>query len=282
MTFDELFSKRYGLRPTPEGLIDSDVPQSARIGLFYVLEPFLGKVYSLYNFYGNICIALRISRETRDYYLGQPSNLIPIVIEGLVTECNWWQLYDICEVVYRELKLRSYKEQLCEQVNKLFIDEQLGFEMREGKIEKVGSGFVDAEVKEARYLLKEPEFKGADEHFEKAIKALNVRPNPDVENCVKDAVAAIESVGRIIAGNEKVLLSDVIKNMAKKGIMPKPLDEAIQKVYAYRGSEPGIAHGLVRASQVTINEAEFVLAMSAAIIIYIVKKREDYKRLITM
>ena len=147
--------------------------------------------------------------------------------------------------------------------------------MRKGKIEKVGSGFVDAQVKEARYLLKEPEFKGADEQFEKAIKHLNIRPNPDVENCVKDAVGAIESVGRIIVNDDKALLSDIIKDMTNNGIIPKPLDQAIQKLYAYRGDQPGVAHGLVGASKVTIDEAELVLAMSAAIIIYLVKKGKD-------
>jgi hypothetical protein len=44
-------------------------------------------------------------------------------------------------------------------------------------------------------------------------------------------------------------------------------------VYAYRGSEPGVAHGAVQASKVTVDEAEFVLGMAAAIIIYLVKKR---------
>ena len=68
-------------------------------------------------------------------------------------------------------------------------------------------------------------------------------------------------------------LDDIIKDFAKKGIIPKPLDQSIQKLYAYRGDQPGVAHGLVGASKVTIDEAELILAMSAAIIIYLVKKR---------
>ena len=151
--------------------------------------------------------------------------------------------------------------------DKIYVTGRLG-----GSITGKHLSFIPR-VKEARYLLKEQEFKGADEHFEKAVRALNVRPNPDVENCVKDAVAAIESVGRIIVNDEKALLPDIIKDMTKKGIIPKPLDQAIQKVYEYRGSEPGVAHGAVQASKVTVDEAEFVLAMSAAMIIYLVKKR---------
>ena len=65
--------------------------------------------------------------------------------------------------------------------------------------------------------------------------------------------------------------------MAKKGTIPKPLDQAIQKVYAYRGSEPRVAHGAVQASKVTVDEAEFVLGMAAAIIIYLVKKRSKFE-----
>ena len=195
-------------------------------------------------------------------------------------KCQWWQFYDICEVLWQGLEYnKREKNSLSEEINTLLREEHLGFELRDGKVEKIGSGFIDARVEEARYLLKEPEFKGADEHFEKALKALNTRPNPDVENCVKDAVSAIESVGRIIVNDEKAMLSDIIKKMARSGLIPRPLDEAIQKVYAYRGNQPGVAHGLVGTSKVTINDAEFVLAMSAAIIIYLVKKRRHVENI---
>jgi len=249
------------------------VPKSARIGLYYTLERFWEHIDKP-DLYSKICVAFRIPRETRDHDLLYFEERVEFPIEQVIMSCVWWRFYDLCELIFQYLrsKNRPYGDQFSELLNSLFVDEQLGFEMKNGKVEKVGSGFIDAKIKEARYLLKEPEFKGADEHFEKAIKALNVRPNPDVENCVKDAVSAIESVGRIIVNDEQALLSDIIKDMVAKGIIPKPLDQTIQKVYAYRGNQPGVAHGAVGASKVTIDEAEFVLAMSAAMIIYLVKK----------
>lgn len=273
--FHELFSKRYGLRPTPEGLVYEGVPKSARVGLNYILEQNSNRLDTR-NLYTNICAALRIPRETRNFNLDMYSSMA-IPIEELIMKCDWWRFYDICELMFQLLDSRApfYGEEFSKQVNALLIDEQLGFEIRDGKVEKVGSGFVDSRIKEARYLLKEPEFKGADKHFEKALKAINTRPNPDVENCVKDAVAAIESVGRIIVKDDKAMLSNIIKDLAKKEVIPKPLDEAIQKINAYRGDQPGVAHGLVGVSKVTIDEAEFVLAMSAAIIIYLVKKSKN-------
>jgi hypothetical protein len=253
-----------------------DVPESARIGLYYTLEKFWEHIDKS-DLYSKICVAFRIPRETRDYNLSLYYNRIEFPIEQLIMSCDWWGFYDLCELIYQYLysEYRPWGEQFSELLNSLFVDEQLGFEIRNGKVEKVGSGFVDAKIKEARYLLKEPEFKGADEQFEKAIKALNARPEPDVENSVKDAVGAIEAVGRIIVNDEKALLSDIVKDMVGKGIIPKPLDQTIQKLYAYRGDQPGVAHGAVGASKVTIDEAEFVLAMSAAMIIYLVKKGKN-------
>ena len=271
--FPDLFSKRYGLRPTPEGLMYEDVVEQARVGLYHIVRQFFEKYYDLYE---ALCTALRLPLD-KNIAVSYPSQdyLASLRIEELIMNCQWWQFYDICEVLWQGLEDNRDSLSLSEHINTLFKEEHLGFELRDGKVEKIGSGFIDARVKEARYLLKEPEFKGADKHFEKAIKALNARPNPDVENCVKDAVSAIESVGRIIVNDDKALLSDIIKSMARNKIIPKPLDEAIQKVYAYRGDQPGVAHGLAGISTVTIDEAEFVLAMSAAMIIYLVKKRHN-------
>ena len=275
--FPDLFSKRYGLRPTPEGLMYEDIPERARTGLYHIVRQFFDNKYvALYNV---LCVALRIPVNRHVQTSPVPDFNASLEIEKLITDCQWWQFCDMCEVLWQGLKYKNERNSLSDEINALFREEHLGFELREGKVEKTGSGFIDARVKEARYLLKEPEFKGADEHFEKALKALNTRPNPDVENCIKDAVAAIESAGRIIVNDEKALLSDIIKEMAKNKIIPKPLDEAIQKIYAYRGDQPGVAHGSVAPSKVTIDEAEFVLAMSAAIIIYLVKKRHNVQNI---
>ena len=272
MIYSDLFSKRYGLRPTPEGLMYEGVPERARVGLYHLVERFFGGQYkkSHPELYQEICVALRIPRER-----GLTDYGASIAIEKLIKDCEWHQFYDICEVMWANpySDYSRHQGEFTEQVNTLFREEQLGFEIREGKVEKVGSGFIDAKVKEVRYLLKEPEFKSADELFEKAIKALNERPNPDVENCIKDAVATVESVGKIIRKDKNARIDNIIKEAIQKGVIPRLLGDPIIKLYAYRGDEPAVAHGGIEPSKVTMDEAEFVLVMSAAIILYLVKKR---------
>lgn len=276
--FEGLFSKRNDLRPTPEGLMDEDVSERTRVGLYLIIDKYFEKLdkrarLAYLELYSKICMALRIPRDRQvlAYYFR-----VPPVIEKLINTCDWGQFYDICEVVWATLsdtKYQHYQEEFTVQVNTLFQEEKLRFGFQDGKAEKVGSGFIDAEVKEARYLLKEPEFKSADELFEKAIKALNERPHPDVENCIKDAISTIESVGKIIRNDKNAKINNIIKDARQKGVIPHPLGDSIIKLYAYRGDEPAVAHGGVEPSKVTIDEAEFVLAMSAVIIIYLVKKR---------
>lgn len=285
MEYSELFSRKFGLRPTPQGLIYDKVPESARVGVFNVVFSLLGTPRQDWGYYRGLYLEIcRILRKMLNWTLTYEFEY-PKAIETIILTCEWYHFYEICQIVYDyfiktvsqdfAITKPGIEQVLQEQLNALFRDEFLGFEIQNGKIERIGNPITDAKIKEARYLLKEQEFKGADAHFEKAIKALNERPNPDVENCVKDAVSAIESVGRIITNDENALLSDIIKNAAKKGVIPQPLDQTFQKVYAYRGNEPGVAHGAVDVSKVTEAEAELILAMSAAMIIYLVKKRSQ-------
>lgn len=207
----------------------------------------------------------------------------PPAIEEITLTCKWFEFYEICQVAYIFIKSLEEKgtfdidsNSFEYNLNALLKDEFLGFEIRDGDIERLGNPITDSRIKEVRVILREPEFKSADELFQKSIREFNIRPNPDVENCIKDAVAAIESVGKIIKNDEKGEIDDIIKDAVKKGIIPPPLDQTIIKLHAYRGNEPAVAHGGMEPSKVTIDEAEFVLAMSAAIIIYLVKKKEKF------
>ncbi len=287
MEYSELFSRKFGLKQTPEGLLYDNVPETTRVSIFQIIfselnAPVEGN-HRYESLYRAICRFLRIRWDWNLHHEYQYAQ----AIEKLILGCEWHQVYEVCQIGYSYMKKilqedrpgYGWAESFQEKVNALFRDEFLGFELRDGKIEKIGNPITDAKIKEARYLLKESEFKGADQHFEKAIKAINSRPKPDAENCIKDAVAAIESVGRVIVGDDKALLDDIIDKAARNGVIPKPLDQTFQKVYAYRGNEPGVAHGAVDLSKVTEAEGELILAMSAAMIIYLVKKRSKLETL---
>lgn len=196
-------------------------------------------------------------------------------IPTLIQQCQWWQFYEICEDVYK-LIARSYgqpgAEVFAQEANGLFARDGLVWQFKEGRIERMYNPRIAQKVEEARTLLRDPRFKGADEQFTKAVDHLNKRPSPDKENCVKDAVGAVEAMARIVCADHESLLSHLLNKEPLESGIHQDLRDVIRKLYAYRGNAGGVAHGQVGASEVGVEEAEWVLSIAAGTILYLVSK----------
>jgi len=98
---DKYFSKRHGLRPESFGLVYEHVPDSARTGLYRILEKYfeIGTI-GVNQLYSNICHALCMPPQKAGF--GRTPDLprdMRQSIKTLIMECEWWQFYDICEVI---------------------------------------------------------------------------------------------------------------------------------------------------------------------------------------
>lgn len=90
--FRDLFSKRYGLRATPEGLMYEDVPEPARVGLFHIVKKrFYASCEGSYKALG---VALRIpsasamGMATGTLQTGDSSSFV----ENLIMKSQWRKL----------------------------------------------------------------------------------------------------------------------------------------------------------------------------------------------
>lgn len=270
----ELFSRRHNLRGASDNLFYDYIPIKALIGFSYIFHEYINYVNDT-KIIKEYCEIMRIPHDICSSIIARDKSQRIKYLESCLETPDWWVFLDICELISLSFYTNhpTKRGEYSNKLNTLFREENIGYEMQEGKIERIGNEFIDEKIKNARRLLKEPEFKSADELFEKSIKELNIRPKPDVENCVKDAIASVESIGRIIRKDKNARIDNIIKDGVQNGVVPRLLGDPIIKLYAYRGDEPAVAHGGIEPSKVTRDEAEFVLVMSAAIIIYLVKKR---------
>jgi len=276
---DSLFSERHGFAPKRDAQPDDYLPGWVREAITQELKDIAYKDYvypfpKIIDFYPLFRLYIWKVLDTKPPKepAGGPFNhYIPAVLE----KCLWYQFYDILEQVSRYIKERSGNEVLAsfsEKVNSIFTMENIPWKIEECKITRTLNPQTSEQIKATTTLLNNPMFQGPDEQFIKAINHLNLRPQPDSENCVKDAVGAVEAVANIIKGTQGEQLNNILVNEPfKSGIHPT-ISQSIAKIYAYRGAASGVAHGQTGPSVVTVQDAEWVLAMSAATIIYFVHR----------
>ncbi len=187
-------------------------------------------------------------------------------------------LYNAC---YNEvLDLVEYLAQWCErhnywkdgsfykEINDLFEREYVGYRFIDGRIVQITDKI---EIQSIEKALTNP-FDGCRAHIRKAMGFLADRQNKDYKNSIKESISAVESICKVIVGNEKAVLSDALKKMENDGFpIHHCLKDAFSKLYAYAGDQGGIRHAeKMFESNVTFEEAEFMLVSCSAFVNYLI------------
>jgi hypothetical protein len=74
-------------------------------------------------------------------------------------------------------------------------------------------------------------------------------------------------VARDLTGNPKATLGEILKR--HPGLLPKPLDEALSKVWGYASNE---ARHVVEGRDISRDEAVLLVGLSATVTTYLLRK----------
>jgi hypothetical protein len=258
------FSERFGVRPTPPARLPDEVPESARVRLAALIDKLRNKYLP-----GAYSLGTRLAEAVgrRPEGSGDMSQ-----IRGLIYGLDWWEFYDVAEEL---LRLTGSPEDVAVEVDGLFSSEGLPYAMTPSGIQWRFSEPAGEAVQEARRLLVDEErLRGPAQQWDKALGHLAQRP-PDAENCIKDAVGALEGLARIISGHPSNTLGQIVKPLADQLGVHGALASAISSLYGYRGDEQAIAHGATQPLANIIPEAELVSHWAAAAIVYLVKRERQ-------
>jgi hypothetical protein len=198
----------------------------------------------------------------------------PDDVSRAVVQCDWDEFYDILELVagFIAAHYAGKRDGFSNDVNAILRRNFMTYELREGRVERVGTKLEDRVVAEARGIPRDDDLAGPNEQFLKATGFFSQRPEPDEENCVKEAIGTAEGVARVLLNNPSILLSNAVKEIGKrKGVHPT-LQKLIADLYAYRGDAEGAAHGKTGAKpEIRLGDAELLLNTSAALIVYMAR-----------
>lgn len=271
--------------------IDGDVPANARNGLLHLLHDLVERRYV--GEWIHIATELhRIGRLAPTEYdrhsvrsLRKARSDAGAALESL----SWQKVYDFCERLHGHLSRDvGYQEDdhfvvtmprsgvqayVAGELQRLFFEEGLAFEFSEGTVRRRGRKHTVDLTARAQVVLGDPRLAGARKHFEKALQFFRSYAKPDYENAVKESVCAVEAAGKVLFPEAKAAtLGDLAKWLvsAKDVAVPKALGQMITATYAYRSGGDGVGHGGASAGRATVEVAEFILAVCASQIIYLV------------
>jgi len=275
---DAPFPQRFGI--TQSKLIDNDFPESARIGLTYLLMRLVSKKYILADeMYEEILRTGRLESDALydDYPLFQQ-------VSKKVKILPWHQVFMLCERAYLLLKSTQYFDDqdgtwlgetidqvqgyYQQELNHLLSEENLAFRFDQGRFQRKGHAQTQKNIARAGSILGDPLLVNVRSHFNKSLKYFDAVQDTDYENSIKEAVCALEAMVAVLPTKSEDF-GKAVKELQGDQRIPAPIVEVMIKLYAYRGSGQGVAHAAVNGNKVSKSEAELTLSMVAALITYL-------------
>jgi hypothetical protein len=263
---DRPFSRRFGYRgPEAEITIREDAPDTLRQAIISIAE---GLGLSPSNMRLGTCSVLRVLPDPNNW--SEYPNVYSEV-QSLIGNCPWYKVYDIAEEFYDRLHgMRPGKATEFEQVlNEVFREDGIGWAMENGRIVARGSEAFSAVPRQAVEMLREAGRITAAGEIHEAIQDLSRRP-PDKTGAIQHAMAALECVARDATGQPSKTLGKIIADHRAQLKIPRPLDEALEKLWGY-ASETG--RHLREGLEPSFEDAELVVTVSAAVGIYLARSR---------
>lgn len=255
------FSKRHGHKPTEiEIKVRNDAPRSLRE---FIIQLVYDLGYKPSFIRRCICRILRITPD-RNNWTEFPD--INIEINELLSNCEWYYIYDIVEYMWDEIdtnRIEEYRDEL----NDYFKVNGIGWKIECGQIEIRGDKNFEVTIINTEAVLDKANLQTAKTEIVEAIKDLSRRPNPDITGSIQHSLACLECVCREATGDKNATLGELIKKFPN--IVPKPLDTAIEKLWGFT-SEQG--RHLREGNSPNSEEAELVVIISSAISSYLGNK----------
>lgn len=256
-----IFSKRHGHRPTEiEIKVRNDAPQSLRE---FVIQLVYDLGYKPSFVRRCICRVLRVTPDNNNW-TDFPN--IDTEANELLTNCEWYYVYDIIEYLWDEIDTNK-REEYQDELNDFFKVNGIGWKIEYGQIEIRGDKNFETTIINAETVLEQANLQTAKTEIIEAIKDLSRRPDPDITGSIQHSLACLECVCREVTGDKKATLGELIKKFPS--VVPRPLDIAIEKLWGFT-SEQG--RHLKEGHSPNFEEAELVVVVSSALSSYLSKK----------
>ena len=271
--------------------IDADFPETARTGLLHLLLDLVDRDFVS----GWKAVTGELQRIGRLAPVSYDTSSVPSRLQAkadaadALAGLSWDKAYDFCERLHSHLATEvGYRDDfdyhvqtprsevqiyIAAELQRIFLEEGLAYEFTDGLVRRRGRKHTVDLTTRAQVVLGDPRLSSARKHYDKALHFFRHPSKPDFENTVKEAVCAVEAAGKALFPAAKAAtLGDLAKwlSTTKDISVPKALCQTITGVYAFRSGGDGVGHGGATGGAATAEAAEYILAICASQVIYLV------------
>ena len=281
------FNQRFGLEQSSP--IDCAFPKTARIALAHLLTDLSRKRFLTQHLhiYTELARTGRFEGEDAHFDTQVP---FPDNVSWALLKLDWEQVYIFCERVYEHLlveatdlsiehgwteevttPLLDVREHYTNELNAILDEENVTYYFSDGRFRRRGRAHTQESIRRVGLVLTKAVLSRVRNHYNKAVNFFRQFPSPDAENCVKEALCALEAVLEILSSSSTDF-AKAIKRLQGHGPqqIPPPIAQGMIKLHGYRGGGRGVAHAALSGNKVTDVEAELVLSLAASYITYLV------------
>jgi len=221
------------------------------------------------SFYKKKIFEEQYKKDVADY-LEQRDQIIS-QMKTAYDKLQWFEVYDFIEHVTSEFKVEKIFDTYIISCNKYLEKENAGYRLLNDLITPI----TDCEeLTEIEKTLNSP-IDSVREHIKQSLALFSDRENPDYRNSIKEAISAVESLSRLISKNPNATLGDALKIIERsENVELHPaLREAFSKLYGWTSDKKtGIRHGLMEMSDLSSEDARFMLITCSSFINYLFEK----------
>ena len=269
----ERFSDRQGYRPTAaEITVREDAPSGLR-GAIPLIAEGVGMTPKAMR---RVICGVLLEPPDRGNWSDYP-NIWEEVVQ-LMEDARWYKVYDIAEALYAALipdhdtiifrgrdKAHQSADEFERRLNEFFVEDGIGWELRDGRITYRGSETFARSTHEVPDRLEESGFQRAANEMRHALRNIDWRP-ADITGAVQHAMAALEATAREVTGQPNPTLGKLASELG----LPAPLDQAVHKLWGY-ASDRG--RHIREGQAVDHAEAELIVSVAGALCAFLAQRR---------
>ena len=271
------FSERKGIQPVSEIIQIDSMTAELRNSLWNVLHVSLwSRAGFVAGYYGTPPSILPFGEHLWSNYFKDPIDSCPYeghkilkIIRNYFFSCKWHEVYDFLEFIVSAFETPTLG--LARSLNVVLERELSGYRFSAGYLADVTS---QEEIEEIEEAARDSRFAGVSAHIDRALELYADRENPDFRNSIKESISAVESIARVVSGNDKATLGDALNAIDKSGRLHPALSKGFLKLYGYTSDEQGIRHAMLDEPNLTAADARYFLVSCSSFVNYLKSQLE--------